>query len=206
MVVVVVARFAEVEQVVRLVQARRRPVRVARRQQPAQPAAEEVRAVVEGAARERRAAAARLEVPVAAAVQLLVGRHAEAHHLRRPRRALVRRRASAPAADVRRPLTHQVQLAAGEHRDPEEVEERVERHPGEPSVAPQPAERGVERRGRVAALRGEVLHAAPQHPDAHHQQAHQETDEILVVFGAWEIYHLSLSFMSHYCHDTNSHL
>lgn len=59
------------------------PVGAARREAAGREAAlEEVDAVVERAAAEGRAAAARLEVPVAAAVQLLVGRHAEAHHLR----------------------------------------------------------------------------------------------------------------------------
>lgn len=69
----------------------RGPVARARRQQPAQAALEEVGAVVERPARERRAPAARLEVPVAAAVQLLVGRHPEAHHLQPGARGQTRR-------------------------------------------------------------------------------------------------------------------
>jgi hypothetical protein len=73
---------------------------------------EEVGAVAQRPARERRAAAARLEVPIAAAVQLLVGRHAEAHH--------------------------QVQLAAQQHRHPEQVEAGVGGHPGHPRVAARP--------------------------------------------------------------------
>lgn len=53
------------------------------RLRPAEPQPEEVGAVAQRAAREGRAPAARLEVAVAPAVQLLVRRHAEAHHLKR---------------------------------------------------------------------------------------------------------------------------
>lgn len=65
------------------------PGPVPRRRRPAQPQMEEVCAVQQRPAREGRAAAARLEVPVAPAVQLLVRRHAEADHLE-GKRGLVR--------------------------------------------------------------------------------------------------------------------
>lgn len=135
------------------------PIMRARLEQPAQAAAEEVGAVVERPAREGRAAAARLEVAVAAAVELLVGGHAEAHH--------------------------QVQLTAQQHAHPEQVEDGVEQHPGEPGVAGGVVPHGVEGRavgGR--ALGGQRRRATPHHPHAHHYEARQEPDEVPMVVGA----------------------
>lgn len=121
---------------------------------PGRPAAEQLQAVGERAAAEGRAAAARLEVLVAAAVQLLVGGHAEAHH--------------------------QVHLEAGQHRHPEQVERGIEHHPRDPAVAGDPGER----LGGRGALVAQVARAAPQHPAAHEDEAAQEADEVAVVVGA----------------------
>lgn len=147
---------------VRPVQAGGGPVARPARRQPARRAPEELGAVPQRAAREGRAPAARHEVPVAAAVQLLVGGHAQAHH--------------------------QVQLAARQHRHPEQVEGRVEHDPCHPGVAGRPVQHRAQCARALAcrALGREVTRAAPQHPHAHHQQAAQEPDEINVVLGAYK--------------------